>query len=48
MMISADTTNATELNTNNPIMNKLRQTLIEITEGLNPDYEDWISRINIG
>ncbi|CAI8155455.1 MAG: branched-chain amino acid transaminase [Prochlorococcus sp.] len=31
-----------------PVMNALRQRLIEITEGRDPAYEHWVSRIDIG
>ena len=38
---------STELNVDRPIMNKLKNRLIEITEGRSRDYDDWITRINI-
>ncbi len=38
---------STILNTNRPIMNKLKLKLIEITEGRDKKYENWITRINI-
>ena len=38
---------STQLNVDRPIMNKLKNKLIEITEGRSPDYDDWITRINI-
>ena len=37
----------TELSSKMPIMDSLRLKLTKITEGLEPDYEKWISRINI-
>ena len=37
----------TELSSKMPIMNSLRLKLTKITEGLDPEYEKWISRINI-
>ena len=38
---------STLLNTNRPIMNKLRNKLIEITEGRSQDYDNWVTRIPI-
>ena len=38
---------STQLNVDRPIMNKLKNKLIEITEGRSRDYDDWITRINI-
>ena len=38
---------STQLNVDRPIMNKLKNKLIEITEGRSQDYDDWITRINI-
>ena len=38
---------STKLNVDRPIMNKLKNKLIEITEGRSRDYDDWITRINI-
>ena len=38
---------STELNVERPIMNKLKNKLIEITEGRSQDYDDWITRIDI-
>ena len=38
---------STNINNDRPIMNKLKNKLIEITEGLSQDYDDWITRINI-
>ncbi len=37
----------TELSSKMPIMHSLRLKLTKITEGLEPEYENWISRINI-
>ena len=37
----------TELSSKMPIMDSLRLKLTRITEGLEPEYEKWISRINI-
>ena len=37
----------TELSSKMPIMDSLRLKLTKITEGLEPEYEKWISRINI-
>ncbi len=37
----------TELKDERPIMNLLKKTLIDITEGRNSKYENWISRINV-
>ncbi len=37
----------TELSSKMPIMDSLRLKLTNITEGLEPEYEKWISRINI-
>ncbi len=36
-----------QLNVERPIMNKLKNKLIEITEGRSRDYDDWITRIHI-
>ena len=38
---------STELNVERPIMNKLKNKLIEITEGRSQDYDNWITRISI-
>mgnify|MGYP001211019494 FL=1 len=38
---------STQLNFNRPIMNKLRNKLIEITEGRSQDYDNWVTRITI-
>ena len=38
---------STNINNDRPIMNKLKNKLIEITEGRSQDYDDWITRINI-
>ncbi len=38
---------STSLNANRPIMDKLRNILIEITEGRNNEYKHWITRINL-
>ena len=38
---------STKLNTNRPIMNKLKSKLIEITEGRSNDYDDWVTRIKL-
>ena len=38
---------STNINNERPIMNKLKNKLIEITEGRSQDYDDWITRINI-
>ena len=38
---------STQLDVDRPIMNKLKNKLIEITEGRSRDYDDWITRINI-
>jgi len=38
---------STELNTERPIMNKLKSKLIEITEGRSQDYDNWVTRISI-
>ena len=38
---------SSELNGERPIMNKLKNKLIEITEGRSRDYDNWITRINI-
>ena len=38
---------STKLNTNRPIMNKLKSKLIEITEGRSKDYDDWVTRIKL-
>ncbi len=38
---------STKLNTNNPIMEKLRTSLINITEGRDKNYDNWITRVNI-
>ena len=38
---------STRLNVDRPIMNKLRNKLIEITEGRSQDYDDWVTRIPI-
>tara|TARA_Y100001970_G_C14171839_1_gene824611 strand:- start:256 stop:1173 length:918 start_codon:yes stop_codon:yes gene_type:complete len=38
---------STELSVNRPIMMKLRQKLTDITEAKSPDYQDWITRINL-
>ena len=37
----------TIMNSEMPIMNKLREKLTKITEGLVPEYENWIKRVNI-
>ncbi len=39
---------STTLGKERPVMNALRQRLIEITEGRDPAYEHWVSRIDIG
>ena len=38
---------STILNNDKPIMNKLRNKVIEITEGRSADYDNWITRINL-
>ena len=38
---------STELNTERPIMNKLKSKLIEITEGRSQDYDNWVTRISL-
>ena len=38
---------STQLNVDRPIMNKLKNKLIEITEGRSRDYDNWVTRINI-
>jgi len=38
---------STSLNKNLPVMNLLRNTLIEITEGRSEDYDGWVTRVNI-
>ena len=38
---------STNLSTERPIMNKLRNKLIEITEGRSKDYDGWITRIKL-
>ena len=38
---------STELNSNRPIMNKLRQKLINITEGNESQYQHWVKSINL-
>ena len=38
---------STELNGERPIMNKLKNKLIEITEGRSQDYDNWVTRISI-
>ena len=38
---------STIINNERPIMNKLKNKLIEITEGRSQDYDDWITRIDI-
>ena len=38
---------STNINNDRPIMNKLKNKLIEITEGRSQDYDNWITRIEI-
>ena len=38
---------STELNVERPVMNKLKNKLIEITEGRSQDYDNWVTRISI-
>ena len=38
---------STNINNDRPIMNKLKNKLIEITEGRSQDYDGWITRIDI-
>ena len=38
---------STIINNDRPIMNKLKNKLIEITEGRSQDYDNWITRIDI-
>ena len=38
---------STKLNVDRPIMNKLKNKLIEITEGRSRDYDNWVTRISI-
>ena len=38
---------STHINNDRPIMKKLKNKLIEITEGRSQDYDDWITRIDI-
>ena len=38
---------STKINNKRPIMNKLKNKLIEITEGRSQDYDSWITRIKI-
>ena len=38
---------STKLNTNRPIMDKLKTKLIDITEGRSKDYDNWVTRINL-
>ncbi len=38
---------STDLSSHRPIMNKLKNKLIEITEGRSEDYDNWITRINL-
>jgi len=38
---------STELNVERPIMNKLKNKLIEITEGRSRDYDNWVTRISL-
>jgi len=38
---------STQLNVDRPIMNKLKNKLIEITEGRSRDYDNWITRISL-
>ena len=38
---------SSELNSERPIMNKLKNKLIEITEGRSQDYDNWVTRISI-
>ena len=38
---------STKLNTNRPLMNKLKSKLVEITEGRSKDYDNWVTRIKL-
>jgi len=38
---------STILNTNKPLMNKLKSKLVDITEGRSKDYDSWITRIKL-
>ena len=38
---------STNIHNDRPIMNKLKNKLIEITEGRSQDYDNWITRIKI-
>jgi len=38
---------STQLNVERPVMNKLKNKLIEITEGRSQDYDNWVTRISI-
>ena len=38
---------STILNTNRPLMNKLKSKLVDITEGRSKDYDSWITRIKL-
>jgi branched-chain amino acid aminotransferase len=39
---------STLLNTDRPLMNSLKNRLVAITEGRDPAYEHWVTRIPIG
>ena len=39
---------STLLNTDRPVMNSLKNRLVAITEGRDPAYEHWVTRIPIG
>ena len=39
---------STLLNTDRPVMNALKNKLVAITEGRDPAYEHWVTRIPIG
>ena len=38
---------STAMSKDMPIMNSLRKKLTKITEGLVPEYENWVKRVNI-
>ena len=38
---------STTLNTHRPVMDELKSRLVAITEGRDPDFEHWVTRISV-
>ena len=38
---------STALNTHRPVMDELKRRLVAITEGRDPDFEHWVTRVTV-